>query len=84
MYFTLVSPPIWKKECTKHQNKVYPDSFSAKYNVNELVYYQGFDRIEDAINREKQIKGGSRKSKMELIHVFNPQWKNLYKEVMEW
>ena len=73
-----------KKRIYEHKHKLNPDSFTAKYNLNKLVYYEGFHRIEDAIGREKQIKGGSRKNKIEIINVFNPLWKDLYDEVMDW
>ena len=50
-----------------HIQKFYPGSFSAKYNVNKLVYYCSFSTIEEAIAEEKRIKGGSRKKKIEFI-----------------
>jgi len=45
--------------------------------------YEGFSRIEDSIGREKQIKGGSRRNKMLILNTFNPEWKDLFEEVME-
>ena len=53
-------------------------SFTKKYNVTKLVYYETFDNPREAIKREKQIKAGSRKKKIELINKFNPDWKDLY------
>ena len=44
----------------EHKNKIYPDSFTAKYNCDKLVYYNFFPSIEEAIDEEKRIKGGSR------------------------
>lgn len=67
-----------------HKQKASLKSFSARYNCNKLVYYEGFHRIEDAIFREKQIKAGSREKKIQLIDSINPEWKDLYEEVMEW
>jgi putative endonuclease len=64
--------------CAEHISKKHPDSFTAKYNVNKLVYYERFDRIEAAIAREKQIKGGSRKKKIALVELMNPHWNDLY------
>jgi len=55
--------------------------FTSKYNVNKLVYYEVFDDIERAISREKQIKGGSRKDKFELIGSINPEFRDLYEEL---
>ncbi len=51
--------------------------FTKKYNIKKLVYYEEFQDILDAIEREKQIKGGSRKKKIELIESVNPGWKDL-------
>ena len=61
----------------EHIDKVYPKSFSARYNLNKLVYYELFSSIQDAITREKQIKAGSRKKKIELIESENPEWIDL-------
>ncbi|MGE5847424.1 MAG: GIY-YIG nuclease family protein [Ignavibacteria bacterium] len=61
----------------EHKSQLYP-SFTQRYNVNKLVYYEAFDNPIDAIKREKQIKAGSRKKKLELINNFNPEWKDLY------
>lgn len=60
-----------------HQNKAV-SSFSSKYNLAKLVYYEVFEDIKPAIEREKQIKGGSRKKKIDLINKFNLGWKDLY------
>ncbi|HYK47849.1 MAG TPA: GIY-YIG nuclease family protein [Parafilimonas sp.] len=58
--------------------KVYPNSFTAEYNCNKLVYYETFGKIEDAIAREKQLKKWNRSLKKKLISDFNPGWKDLY------
>ncbi|WMJ73274.1 GIY-YIG nuclease family protein [Cytophagaceae bacterium ABcell3] len=68
----------------EHRYKLYPNSFTARYNLTVLVYYENFHSIEEAIAREKQLKGGSRKKKVELIDKFNPEWKDLYEDVMDW
>jgi putative endonuclease len=62
----------------QHRDKIFPKSFSARYNLSKLVYYEIFDSIVDAIAREKQLKGGSRKKKESLINKFNPEWKDLF------
>jgi putative endonuclease len=62
----------------EHKEKRYPNSFSARYNVSILVYYEQFQMIGDAITREKQIKAGSRNDKSELIRSINPNWDDLY------
>ena len=61
----------------KHTEKKYPGSFTSKYNIKKLIYFERFDNIGDAIKREKQIKAGSRKKKMELINRINPEWSDL-------
>jgi putative endonuclease len=68
----------------EHKEKKYPKSFTAKYNLTKLVYYETFHSIEEAIAREKQIKGGSRKAKEKLIQLMNPDWKDLFEEVSKW
>ncbi len=55
--------------------------FTKRYNANILVYYECGDDINIAIAREKQIKAGSRKKKIELISCMNPDWKDLYEEL---
>ena len=57
-------------------------SFSSKYNLTKLVYYEMFSDIGDAITREKQLKAGSRKKKIELINGFNPNWDDLYENII--
>jgi putative endonuclease len=52
-------------------------AFTAKYNVNKLVYVETFSNCMEAIYREKQIKAGSRLKKLQLINQSNPEWKNL-------
>jgi putative endonuclease len=60
-----------------HKEKKYSNSFSARYNLCKLVYYEALDTIGDAIRREKQIKAGSRKAKIGLIEGLNPEWGDL-------
>jgi len=68
----------------QHKAHIYPKGFTARYNLELLVYYEGFHRIEEAIAREKQIKAGSRKTKEQLIIALNPEWKDLFHEIIEW
>lgn len=65
----------------QHKEKIYPESFSAKYNCIKLVYYKWFDTIMEAIAEEKRIKAGNRKSKETLINNMNPGWNDLYEQV---
>lgn len=66
-----------KRRVFEHKEKV-NESFTKRYNVNKLVYYEIFNDPLDGISREKQIKAGSRKKKLDLINNFNPEWKDLY------
>ena len=61
-----------------HQHKTNSiDGFTKKYQVNKLVYFEETNSIKDAIAREKQIKGWTRKKKNEIISEINPEWKDL-------
>ncbi len=57
------------------------DGFTKKYNCTKLVYYEIFNDPYNAIAREKQIKAGSRKKKIDLINAMNPKWKDLYDDL---
>ena len=65
-----------KKRLYQHKNKIY-EGFTSKYDVTKLGYYEVYNDIKAAIEREKQIKGGSRKKKLLLIERLNPEWKDL-------
>ena len=65
----------------EHKNKLI-DGFTKKYDLTKLVYYEIYDDIETAIIREKQLKGGSRKRKLDLINKFNKQWEDLYEKII--
>jgi len=67
----------------EHKTKVYPKSFTAKYNCDKLVYYLFYLRIEEAIAAEKALKGGSRKHKQELVNSINPEWRDLYDTLLD-
>jgi putative endonuclease len=69
---------------SQHRNKIFPESFTSRYNCTKLVYYATFSCIEDAIAEEKRIKGGSRKRKEMLIDSMNPDWKDLWEDVKDW
>ena len=63
-----------------HKNKTV-SSFSSKYNLNKLVYYEVYEDVNEAIDREKQIKAGSRQKKVDLINNFNSEWEDLYNKL---
>ena len=75
---TLLRARIWE-----HKSKAFPNSFSAKYNCNKLVWYEVFPTIMEAIEKEKQIKASNRKNKKLLIEKLNPEWKDLFDFVQD-
>jgi putative endonuclease len=79
VFYTGVTSNLQKRVYEHKQNLV--QGFTFKYNVHKLVYYEVFDNIADAIDREKQIKGGSRKKKIGLINNSNPEFRDLYGEL---
>ncbi len=70
------------KRVWQHKNKVV-EGFTQKYSVDKLGYYEIFGDIKLAIAREKQLKGGNRKTKLELIETNNPEWNDLYYDITD-
>ncbi len=68
-----------QKRIYEHKNKLIK-GFTQKYSIDKLVYFEETNDINIAIQREKQLKAGSRKKKLELIESHNPQWKDLSKD----
>jgi putative endonuclease len=66
----------------EHRQKVNPESFTAKYNLYKLLYYEYFKSIKDAIRREKQLKKWRREKKDFLINKLNPEWKDLFETLL--
>ena len=64
----------------EHKNGI-GSAFTKKYKLNKLVYYEVGENVLAAIAREKQIKGGSRQKKVDLVNVLNPEWKDLCEEL---
>ena len=69
-----------KKRVWEHRNDLV-EGFTKRYKVHNLVYYEMFNTIINAIEREKQLKAGSRKKKLELIRKMNPHFKDLFDEI---
>ena len=61
----------------QHKNGFFKNSFTSRYRINKLVYYELFQNMTDAIAREKQIKAGSRQKKIDLVNSRNPEWEDL-------
>jgi len=66
-----------RKRIYEHKEKLV-EGFTKKYNIVKLVYYEVLENSYSAVSREKQIKGGSRQKKSDLISSLNPKWDDLY------
>jgi len=66
----------------EHKNKI-AEGFTKKYSVDKLGYFEVYDTILLAIEREKQLKSGNRQRKIDLITGMNPEWKDLYSEIIK-
>ena len=66
----------------EHRNHLAPDSFTSKYDVHKLVYFEQTFDVSDALEREKQLKGWRRSKKNALIETMNPEWKDLYPDLL--
>jgi len=69
------------KRVFEHKNNL-TEGFTQQYDCKNLVYYEIFGDMINAITREKQIKAGSRKKKLELINNVNPKWQDLYCKII--
>ena len=69
-----------KRRLFEHREKLI-NGFTRRYRISKLVYYEVFEDAENAILREKQVKGGSRRKKVLLIDSMNPEWRDLYEEL---
>lgn len=70
-----------KRRIYEHKNNLVK-GFTQKYCVHKLVYYEWTENVESAIEREKQIKAGSRSKKLALIETYNPNWLDLWDEIV--
>jgi len=64
----------------EHRDKIYPESFTAKYNCYKLVYFEMYSTIDEAIGIEKRLKKWNRDWKIKLIEKGNPNWEDLFSE----
>lgn len=65
----------------EHKSGFYDNSFTYKYKLDSLVYYEKFNTIEEAMNRERQLKKWNRNWKIRLIIENNPDWNDLFFEI---
>jgi putative endonuclease len=66
----------------EHRHEADPNSFTAQYQIHKLVYFEETTDIRAALEREKQLKGWRRSKKNALIETMNPQWKDLYPDLL--
>jgi len=69
------------KRVYEHKN-LFIDSFTKKYNLKQLMYYETYEDINEAIRREKQLKNWKREWKIELIEKMNVEWNDLYNSLI--
>ena len=69
------------KRVYEHKNEL-ADGFTKQYQIHDLLYFEVFEDISEAINREKQIKKWNRAWKLKLIKEFNPEFKDLYSTIV--
>ena len=69
------------KRIYEHKHKLV-GGFTSRYGVDKLGYFEVFESVTEAIVREKQLKGGTRKKKVALIEQHNPEWRDLYGELL--
>ena len=67
----------------EHRQKVDSHSFTAKYDIHKLVYFEDTGSVRSAIEREKQLKGWNRARKNKLVEKKNPKWEDLYQQILE-
>ena len=70
------------KRVFEHKNNLDPNSFTARYHIHKLVYFETTSDITSAIEREKQIKSWSRARKNQLVDSMNPRWEDLYSNLL--
>jgi len=66
----------------EHRHELDPKSFTAKYGIHKLVYFEETNDVRAAIDREKQIKSWKRAKKNQLIEAINPRWVDLYPSIL--
>ena len=72
------------KRVSEHRTHYYKGSFTDKYNLELIVFFEFHSTIEEAISREKQVKKWNRAKKDALINGLNPEWRDLWGEIEKW
>ena len=83
VYYTGVTSDLLSR-IIQHRENHFPKSFTARYNIHKLIYFEIHSSIEEAIDREKVVKKFSRKRKLELITAENYEFKDLFEEIKNW
>ena len=71
------------RRIAQHKQHLDPDSFTSKYDVTKLVYFEQTSDVRSAIEREKQIKSWKRARKNDLVNSMNPNWEDLYDRLLD-
>ena len=71
------------RRLAEHEQQLKPDCFTSKYRAWHCIYFEQYDDIDTALNREKEIKGWRRAKKIALIEAFNPSWRFLNGEILQ-
>ncbi|MBO4480134.1 MAG: GIY-YIG nuclease family protein [Alphaproteobacteria bacterium] len=66
----------------EHKNKIIPRSFTARYNLDKLVYFEWHNKLENMVIRERQLKEWNRAWKIQIIEEMNPEWCDLYNQLL--
>ncbi len=83
VFYTGVTSDLFSR-ITEHKENHYPKSFTARYNIHKLIYYEVLASIEEAIDREKVVKKLARNRKLALIEAMNPERKDLFETIKKW
>ena len=83
VYYTGVTSDLLSR-IIQHRENHFPKSFTARYNIHKLIFFEIHSSIEEAIDREKVVKKFSRKRKLELIIAQNPELKDFFEEIKNW
>jgi len=82
-YYVGVTSDLYSR-IIEHKTGKYPNSFTSRYRLKYCVYYESLFSIEEAIEREKQVKKYRREKKEALINSINPNWNDLWEIIKEW
>lgn len=83
VYYTGVTSDLHSR-IIQHKEHFYPKSFTARYNIHKLLYFEVHSSIGEAILREKIVKKLSRKRKIELVKSINPSFRDLFEDIKTW